>query len=145
MAAKKSFIGQILLGRKLISQEQLDTALEIQKKEGGLLGEILVGRGFVSEEELSVALAAQMDLCYMPLNKYSISPALIKLIPQDIASKYCCVPLEIVADTLTVVMANPFNIEAIKAIEEVSRCKVVTFIGAKTQIKNAIETNYKYA
>lgn len=140
---KAGFLGQILINKNLISQTDLDAALIRQKESGGLLGEILVGRGCISDEDLAAALAIQMDLCYIPVDKYNISPAAIKLVPKDIASRYCMIPLETLGKTLTVALRDPFDGEAIKSAEEISGMRVVTFIASKTQIENAIKANYK--
>jgi hypothetical protein len=53
-------LGDVLLERRALSPQQLDAALEEQRRErNGLLGEILVRRGVVSDDELEVALAIQ--------------------------------------------------------------------------------------
>lgn len=45
-------IGEILVNNEIITPEQLNQALEIQKKTGGLLGIILVCQGVIKEETL---------------------------------------------------------------------------------------------
>ncbi len=53
MAKKRIYLGELLIEEKLITQEQLSRALDIQKKRGGLVGMILVNQGFLSEEALT--------------------------------------------------------------------------------------------
>jgi hypothetical protein len=57
----KPLLGEILLENGEISQDQLDAALEEQKKEGGLIGIILVNLGFISEQLLVKYLAVQAE------------------------------------------------------------------------------------
>lgn len=140
----RGFIGQILLKKGLITKSQLEEALSIQKQAGGLLGDILVHNGFVSEELLYMTLAAQSDLCYIPVERYKISKDIVQFIPEEIASKYCLVPLEKIGDVLTIAIAGSLNLkEAIAAIEKATRYKAVSVIGAKTQIQRAIKLNYQ--
>lgn len=57
----KPLLGEILIENGEIAQEQLDKALEVQKKEGGLIGIILVNLGFLSEQKLVKFLAMQAE------------------------------------------------------------------------------------
>ncbi len=57
----KPLLGEMLLENGEISREQLDKALETQKKEGGLMGIILVNLGFISEKMLVQYLALQAE------------------------------------------------------------------------------------
>ncbi|HSV96517.1 MAG TPA: hypothetical protein VLM75_06215 [Spirochaetota bacterium] len=57
----KPLLGEMLLENGEITREQLDKALEVQKKEGGLMGIILVNIGFISEKTLVKFLAVQAE------------------------------------------------------------------------------------
>ncbi len=59
MSAIRSRLGEMLLSAKQITSAQLESALEVQRKHGGLLGAILVTHGSLDRETLDVALAAQ--------------------------------------------------------------------------------------
>ncbi len=140
---KISLIGQVLLEKKLISEEQLKDALSEQKKGGGLLGDILIQKGFISEDKMCQALASQSDLCYIPLERYKVPKDILKLMPADLAVKYCCLPIDRIGDVLTISMADPFNQKAINMIETIIHCKVVSVIGTKTQIEKMIKLYYQ--
>lgn len=143
LVTKTELLGQILLKKGLISIKQLEEALAIQKKEGkGLLGEILVQKGFVSEELLCVALASQSDFSYVPVERYKIAKDILKLVPKDMASKYCLIPLEKIGSSLTIAIANPFDQEAVNAVQAVSHHKVVCVIAGKNQIEKIIKEQY---
>ncbi len=140
---KISLIGQVLLKKKLISEEQLKDALSEQKENGGLLGDILIQKGFISEDKMCQALASQSDLCYIPLERYKVSKDILKLMSADISDEYCCLPIDKIGDVLTISMADPFNQKAINMIETIIHCKVVSVIGAKTQIEKMIKLYYQ--
>ena len=81
-------LGELLIERQVITQEEFQKALSAQKQKGGLIGEILVGMGLAKEEDIAQALTAQYGFPYLPLDSYELDPEIIKLIPQDLASKY---------------------------------------------------------
>ena len=54
MKKSREKLGQILLKEGLITEEQLDKAIEIQKKEGTRLGETLINLGIVTEKDIVI-------------------------------------------------------------------------------------------
>lgn len=140
--AKKQLIGQILIKRGMISKEQLQHALDHQKKEGGVLGEILIKLGYVTERDIVVALILQCGLPYIAVNKYEIDKRVIELIPAKTARQFHIMPLDRVGDVLSVVMANPLDAVMIDEIQHITGCKVATFIATKAEIDEAINKWY---
>lgn len=139
---KKQLLGQILIKRNLISADQLKEALDVQKKEGGFIGEILVKLGYISEKDIVVALIVQCGFPYIAVNKYEIDPAIMQLIPEEIARKHHVIALDRVGDVLSVVMANPLNLPMIEELEKMTNCKIATFIATKAEIDEAISHRY---
>ena len=138
LITKKQLLGQILIKRGLITQEQLKEALELQKKDGGFLGEVLVKLRHITEKDIVVALIVQCGFPYIAVNKYEIDLKVLDLIPQDVAEKHHVIPLDRVGDVLSVVVANPLNQPMIEELEQISNCKIATFIATKGEIDEAI-------
>ncbi len=143
LVAKTNLLGQLLIKSGMITQEQLDKALNIQKNKGGMLGDILAQLGFISQEALSMTLASQMEAVYIPIEKYKISKEVLNLIPKELALKHQCMPLEKINGVLAVAMVNPLDQDAIREIERVTQYKLVSMIGTKIQIENALKENYQ--
>ncbi|MFH1360882.1 MAG: hypothetical protein ABIJ41_07645 [Candidatus Omnitrophota bacterium] len=141
--SKKQLLGQILIKRNLINQDQLKEALSIQKKEGGFLGEILVRLGYISERDIVVALIVQCGFPYIAVSKYEIDSKVVKLFPEELARKHHVIALDRVGDVLSVVMANPLNQAMIEELEQMTNCKIATFIATKEEIDEAIALKYK--
>ncbi|PIP69984.1 MAG: type II secretion system protein GspE, partial [Nitrospirae bacterium CG22_combo_CG10-13_8_21_14_all_44_11] len=110
MAAK---LGQILIASGVITEEQLNEALKLQKKSGGRLGANLVKLGHITEDKLVTFLSKQYGMSAINLSEYKIDAAVLKLIPADMAKKYMIMPLTRIGATLTVAMADPSNIFAV--------------------------------
>src|SRR3989344_3638248 len=93
LISKKQLLGQILIKRNLITADQLKEALDVQKKDGGVLGEILVNLKYVTERDIVVALIVQCGFPYIAVNKYEIDPKVSELIPEEAARKFHVIPL----------------------------------------------------
>ncbi len=140
---KKQLIGQILIKRNLITIDQLEEALEIQKRNGGFVGDILVDLKYVTERDIVVALIVQCGFPYIAVNKYKIDPKVAELIPEAVARRFHIVPLDCVGDVLSVVMVNPLNVSMVEELENTTKRKIATFIATKTEINEAIGRWYK--
>lgn len=135
-------LGELLVERKVITPEQLESALKTQQAKGGLLGQILVSLGFATEEAVAQAVTAQYGFPYLPLKSYTIDPELLRLIPENVARQYCLVPVDHIGDTLTIAMADPLDARVIEDIEMLSRCSVQIFISTGSEVMEAIQRSY---
>jgi type IV pilus assembly protein PilB len=142
MDAYKVLLGEILIQRKRITREQLEAALAIQKDKSGIIGEILVSQGFLDERDIVVALVIQCGLPYIAVNKYTIDPQIVRLIPKEVAQKEKVIALDRIGDILSVVMCNPLTEDKKNSLETLTKCRVATFISTKAEIEEAIARNY---
>ncbi len=135
-------LGQLLIERGLIDKKQLQIALDKQRKEGQLIGQILVKLGFVSEEDIVEALTTQYGYPYLPLENYEIDKSVLNVISAQVIRHYYLIPIDKIANILTIVMADPLNTFAIKDIEQITKMKVEVFVSTATDIKKSIEKYY---
>lgn len=142
MDAYKVLLGEILIQRKRITRQQLETSLQKQKEEDSFLGDILVKLGFIDERDIVVALVIQCGLPYIAVNKYKIDPEIVRLIPREVAQKEKVIALDRIGDILSVVMANPLSEDKKNFLESLTQCSIATFISTKTEIEEAIARNY---
>ena len=140
--AKKS-LGEMLIEENLITAEQLDKALELQRKQGGKLGDILVSQGLVKAEELAAVLSVQLNVPLIDLKRHKVQPDALRLIPEDMARKHTLIPLDVVGDSLIVVMADPEDIRTIEDIKAQARMRIEVALGIPSDIKQAINLNYR--
>lgn len=136
-------LGELLIERGIISRQQLDEALTVQKDRGGLIGEVLVELGFAKEEDITQALTTQYGFPYLPLANYEINSEIIAIIPSRVAWQYLIIPVDKVGNSLTLSMSNPLNVHAIEDVELLSGCSVQIFVSTLSDVKGAIEKYYK--
>ncbi|MBI4550604.1 MAG: hypothetical protein HY714_06725 [Candidatus Omnitrophica bacterium] len=136
-------LGQILIDQGVLSQENLEKALEVQKKEPGLLGQILIRMELVKEEDIVIALATQFNYPYLAIQNFIVNAEAVKAVPATLAMKYSFLPIDKVNHILTVVMADPSNEDAIREIEAVSSCRVQAFVGTVSEIEESIRNYYQ--
>src|SRR5262245_65327610 len=87
-------LGQVLKEMELVSEGQIQEALQIQRKQGGVIGEILVGMGYVAREEILLALAAQMGMEVVDIDELDIDPVVINKLPANMAKSYNVIPVK---------------------------------------------------
>lgn len=136
-------LGQILIESGIISREELDEAVQKQKSVGKLFGEVLVDLGYATEEEITAAISAQYGIPYITLDNYEIDPSIIRMMPEYLARKYRCIPLDRMADVLTLVIDNPLDEEAKMEIEEKTGLTIRCFTATSADILASINKYYR--
>ncbi len=105
--------GEILREYNLVSQAQLDKALNTQKTSSRRLGEILVSQNAMNLTQVAETLAVQLELQFISLDRYQAQPEAVKLIPKNVAERLRLVPLAIDDDgTLLIAMSDPLDLPA---------------------------------
>lgn len=130
------------LVKNVITQEQLDKALKIQRKKGGSLSEILISQGFISERKLMGELSKYLNLPPIDITKVRISKDIIGLISRNDASSYQVIPISKVGNMLTVAMADPLNILAIDDLKLATGFDIQPVVSTYKDIQSAIDTYY---
>ncbi|MDI6606588.1 MAG: type II secretion system protein GspE, partial [Candidatus Omnitrophota bacterium] len=116
---------ELLLKQGIITAEQIERAKEETKRTGLNLEKALEKLGLINEEDIAKVRADELGVPYMDLNDYLIDAELVKLVPEKLAKKYRAVPLFKIADTLTVAMSDPGNIETLDQIRKVSKAATI--------------------
>ncbi len=136
-------LGEMLIERKLITADELDQALEIQKERAAdKVGKILVDLGFVAQRDVLAALSAQWSL---PLVAFEgpppAAPALEKLNGRFLR-QFKCVPASFDDSTLVMAMADPLDFETLATIRQVTGLRVKQALAAEGEILDQIDRHY---
>jgi type IV pilus assembly protein PilB len=139
MAAR---LGETLLKSNLITHEQLERALAQQKAEGGRLGSILCKLGLVNEEDVARCLGEQYGIPYIDLDRRTIEPAVIRLIPAGMVQKHLVIPVAKTGNTLTMAMVDPTNVFAVDDIQFMTGAKIELTVATESAVRRAIDRLY---
>ncbi len=140
-------LGEILLNQGLITPDQLNKAIDAQKKEKGRIGEVLIKIGYITEEHMSQALGTQLGLPYYSSeNEELLKPqedqALDKLIPGEFANKHNILPLSQHMSSLTVAMSDPLDLLVVDNMRMMTNCEINIVIATTSALKKAITAFY---
>ncbi len=141
----KKKIGDILLDKNYLTQDQLDQGLNEQAFSGKRLGEILVDMEFITEEQLLATVSERLSIPKLSLASMIIDPSVIQKIPVEIARRYTLIPIFELGKTLTVAMADPLNVIALDEIKYRTGLTIKRAIATASEIKTAIDEFYSVA
>jgi len=134
-------LGQILLRKNLINEEQLKKALKTQERSGERLGNILIDKNYITPEELVDVLSYQKGFDTVDLAKVQdiIEPGVVNLIPRDFASKRKVFSFKLSNNNLSVAMFDPLDINLIDEIRLITGYNIQPFIATRDSIDSAIK------
>lgn len=140
---QKTSLGESLVQMQIITAEELNNAREMQRERGGKLSEILVNLGFIKVEELASFLSIMWNVPLIDLKTHVLQPEALALIPEDLARKHILIPLQMVGDSLMVVMADPDDYIAINDIFTRTNMKIQVAFANAADIRKAIDIYYR--
>ncbi len=138
---RKEKIGELLEREGLISPEQIEEALELQRESGCLFGEALVELEFATEEDIAISLVNQLGCPFMKCTQYDYDSMvdLIDLFPTEMLQDNAFFPIDQVGNTIMVVSAGPLSPEVEKKIINLTGCDVALFISTPSDIREAVD------
>ena len=135
-------LGELLIQRRLLEQDDLDRALELQKERGDKLGKILIDLGFIASRDLLAALSEQLGVPLATVDQPPpVAPEIDGLSPRFM--RQCrFIPIRVEDSTIAVAMADPLDFETIAAVRGFSGLKVATALAPEQEILDAIDKYY---
>ncbi|MBM3244711.1 MAG: secretion system protein E [Candidatus Omnitrophica bacterium] len=142
MVSLKERLTEILINNKLITEDELNEALEVQNKKGGRLSDIIVELKFIKEDDLISTLSQGLGFPLIDLKRFKIDTEVAKIIPVEVARHYQIIPVSRIGGTITLAMADPLNIFAIDHVKSLTGYKINPIIASVQDIAQAIELSY---
>jgi len=137
-----SNLGDLLMREKLLTEEQLSSALDFQEKNGVPIGSAITALGYISEGEMAQALSRQLGYPYVDLDQFEVYPDVVKLIPPEIVQKYMIMPIHRIRSFLTLAMVDPTDLAALEDVKFRTGLSIQPVIASESSIKNAINKHY---
>lgn len=133
-------LGDVLVGAKVITREQLDLALREQSSWGGRLGQNLLSLGFIDEARLTAAIGAHLGLPTVDLDRARLPASVSRLLPLEICERYGIMPLGArqLEGKLLLACFDPTNQEAQVAVRRSAGLIPVIHVATASSIDRAI-------
>lgn len=138
----KQKLGNILIESGLITKDQLENALLIQREQRKKLGKILIALGYVSETQIAKALSDQLSLPMVNCEELALTKELMLLIPKETAEKKTIYPIEANEKTLMIAMSDPLDWQTLEDLSFATGLRTMVAVSSGSNIKRAIELNY---
>jgi type IV pilus assembly protein PilB len=131
----------------IVTREQLEDILSVQKKDGRRIGTLLVEAGLVTETQVTQILSQQLSVPWVSLYHIDFSRQLLNLVSEDLAERYCLVPIFVrkvrgLGQTLYVAMDDPSDEKAQSEVGQFSGLPVRAMIAPPSDIRAAIRAYY---
>ncbi len=135
-------LGEMLIKDKVITKEDLESAINKQAETRRSLGHVLIDMGLASEWEMAAALGKQLNVPFITLSHYEIDRQVLNALPADIVKKYKIVPVDKTGDTLTIALSDPSNIYLLDELKLLTKTEIIPVISFESDISEAITRYY---
>jgi len=142
MAKGRGDFSDILIGRKVISPDQVEEARGIAASSGVRLQDALIKLNYASSKEINSAIAEYHNMPFVELTDVQIPPAVIEMVPESVARENTVIPLTHENNALQLVVSNPEDIETLDKLRFILNKDVQPVLADREQINEAINRHY---
>ncbi|HOR22758.1 MAG TPA: type II secretion system protein GspE, partial [Ruminococcus sp.] len=137
-------IGDYLVSKELITEEQLQQVLEKQKESGGTkkFGDLVVELGFMTEVKFTQALAGKLNVQYVNLDNIEIDEEAVQKVPEALARKHTVIAIAVTGKRLTVATNDPVNFIILEDIKVSTGMDTKPVLATTSAINTAIGKYY---
>ncbi len=140
---EKLRLGDVLVQQRLISQEQLQQTLDLQRQTGKKMGRLLIETGLITEELLANGLARQLRVPFVNLKTFPFRADVVKLLPEAVARRFKALALEDKGDSLLVALADPLDLFAFDELTRILRRNISIAAVPESQLALAFDRLYR--
>lgn len=141
LAPIKSFgerIADALVEDSLLTSQQVDELVALQKKEGTRLLKLLIDKAYVSDADMVVAMGRVLNTPPVNLGRAGILPEVAALVPREVALSYKVLPVSRLDNKLFLAMADPLNVLALDDVKRITKLDVTPMIASEKAILDRI-------
>lgn len=136
-------IGQYLVQKGLITEQQLEEVLAKQKEQKGrLFGDVIIDMKYVTDVQFAQVLAERLNVTYIDLDNTELIPDVVKKIPEATARKYNVIAVSKVGKRMTVATNDPINFYTFEDLRVITGCSITSLLATKSSINRAIGRMY---
>ena len=140
----KMRLGDLLVHEHIITEQQLNDALQAQKITGRKLGATLIEQQVIEETQLLRFLAQQLNVAFVNLDNEKLDPKVVKLIPEVYARRFRALALADLGESIQIAMSDPADLSSLDQLAPIVAPKQIEIVVAQEkQILNAFDNLYR--
>jgi MSHA biogenesis protein MshE len=140
---EKLRLGDVLVQQKLVTPEQLQQALDLQRGTGKRLGRLLIDAGIVTEEAVAHGLARQLRAPVVNLKSFPLKSETVRLLAESPARRHRAIVLEDKGEHLLVGFVDPLDIAAYDDVTRLLKRPVRVAVVPESQLAPALDRHYR--
>ncbi len=140
--ARKGDFTEILLRRRVISQDQLNEARQVSKEQDTSLAECIIKLGYASGEDVMRAVAQEHGRDFVDLTEVTIPEAMVELVPESVARENAILPLAEDEDALKIIISDPYDIDTVEKLRFILNRRIEIALAPRDKILEAINKYY---
>ncbi len=142
MKTSQTSLGHILKKKGIITDEQLNKALTMQKELSIRLGDVMTRMGAATHEEIISGLAELFGSKVVNPLDISIPDDVINTVPKSVARKYNIIPIEKRNGSLTVALSDPLDISTLEDLHFTLNINIEYVLATPPNIEEALKKYY---
>ncbi|MCB9867960.1 MAG: type II/IV secretion system protein, partial [Phycisphaerales bacterium] len=135
-------VANVLVERRKITAEQLDTAKAACKDSAASVEKALVDLGFCSERDVIEVRGEQLSIPFIDLGELRVDPDLLRTVPSKTVHRYQLFPIDRKNGSIRVATANPFDLYAFDELRMLTGCRIEPVLATEADIKRVIKQHY---
>lgn len=140
--ARKGDFTELLLRKRVISQDQLNEARQVSKDQNTSLPETIIKLGYASGEDVMRAVAQEHGREYIDLTEVTIPENIIELVPESVARENAILPLAEEDDALKVIVSDPYDIDTVEKLRFILNRRIEIALAPRDKILESINKYY---
>ena len=140
---KKIRIGDLLVQNRIITHEQLMSALAEQKKSGRKLGRTLIDLNFIGETDLLNFLSRQLQIPFIDLTQYQRNDEVINQLPETLARRFRVILLEDNEHDVLLAMADPTDLMGVDELTRIINKRIRQAVVRESDLLKVIDQSYR--
>lgn len=131
-------LGERLVAKGVLGEEQVRQALEVQERSEAFLGQIVVDLGFAPPQVVGAAIAQTLGVRYVDLLKSPPDPDAVALVPEPVARALQIIPVRFSDDRIEIAMVDPLDVTAIDRVHQITGRRVLPVLAMAAELQRAI-------
>ena len=135
----RKLLGELLVERGLLPEDDLQKALQLQRERKGRLGKVLLDLGYISQLDLLTVLSEQLGIPLVDPAELKDVPMEASVLPSGFLSQFLVYPYRVEGDTVFIAMADPLDSDTLRVSEQLLGRKVEVRLASEAAILKALD------